>query len=498
MASGKYLGLRGTRLRAAMLLLVIAPSFMLFGYNNGSTGGITTLHSFVSQFPDLDTITTTGSQKSHNATIKGVVVGCYDLGAVTGCLLAIAYSDRIGRLKTILLGLVLSIIALAIESSAYSLAQFIVGRLLIGGAIGTISSSVPIWQAECSSSSHRGAFVVIEGLFISAGITMSEWISFGFSFASSGPVQWRVPLAFPAIFAIFVIPFVMTMPESPRWLARVGRLEEARSVLAALADEDEHSESVNEDMRKIEHSLGLIKGKVAEIFHNGEERVSHRTGLACWGLMASSLTTFQTLCAFVPLFLIDRLGRRPMFMISGMGLSICMAVLAGTGGLKGSGSDAAVVFVFLYQFFYPFGFLGQTFLYATEVAPLRLRVPIMAVANGVQWMSQFVVAQVTPPGTINLGSHYYIIYAVLNFFFVIVFYFFFPETNGLSLEDVDEVFKASNNVFDTVGVAKEMIARGVDFQDDHEVQKGRLGRDNGSSDAGEPKGTEHAQTLEHA
>lgn len=326
----------------------------------------------------------------------GVVVGCYDLGAVTGCLLAIAYSDRIGRLKTILLGLMLSIIALAIESSAYSLAQFIVGRLLIGGAIGTISSSVPIWQAECSSSSHRGAFVVMEGLFISAGITMSEWISFGFSFASSGPVQWRVPLAFPAIFAIFVIPFVMTMPESPRWLARVGRLEEARSVLAALADEDEHSESVNEDMRKIEHSLGLIKGKVSEIFHNGEERVSHRTGLACWGLMAqqmcgisamvfytstifedlnfkgvdarvlsSSLTTFQTLCAFVPLFLIDRLGRRPMFMISGMGLSICMAVLAGTGDLKGSGSDAATVFVFLYQFFYPFGFLGQTFLYAT-------------------------------------------------------------------------------------------------------------------------------------
>lgn len=122
----------------------------------------------------------------------------------------------------------------------------------------------------------------------------------------------------------------------------------------------------------------------------------------------------------------------------------------------------------------------------------------MAVANGVQWMSQFVVAQVTPPGTINLGSHYYIIYAVLNFFFVIVFYFFFPETNGLSLEDVDEVFKASNNVFDTVGVAKEMIARGVDFQDGHQVEKGRLDREIGSSDAGEPKGTEYAQTLEHA
>ncbi|KAF5014483.1 hypothetical protein F66182_14510, partial [Fusarium sp. NRRL 66182] len=158
-----------------MVLLVVAPSFILFGYNNGSTGGIATLESFVHQFPTIDTVNTTGAQKSHNSTIKGVVTGSYDLGAVVGSLLCIGYSDRIGRLRTVLIGLLLSIVGLVLQASAFSLAQFTVGRLIIGSAIGTISSAIPVWQSECSTTAHRGAFVVLEGLCISSGITLSEW-----------------------------------------------------------------------------------------------------------------------------------------------------------------------------------------------------------------------------------------------------------------------------------------------------------------------------------
>jgi MFS family permease len=75
------------------------------------------------------------------------VTGCLDLGAVVGSLLCIGYSDKIGPLRTILLGLILSIVGLAIESSAFNIAQFIIGRLLVGGAVGTISAAVPVWQS---------------------------------------------------------------------------------------------------------------------------------------------------------------------------------------------------------------------------------------------------------------------------------------------------------------------------------------------------------------
>lgn len=178
-------------------------------------------------------------------------------------------------------------------------------------------------------------------------------------------------------------------------------------------------------------------------------------------VMGASLTTFQTFASTVPIFFIERAGRRKLFMAAGTGLAISCAIVAGTGDLKGHGSIAACVFFFVYDFFYPLGFLGQTFLYASEVSPLRFRVPITAIANATQWLSQFVVAQITPPGTANLGNKFWIIFAVLNASFVPIVYFFFPETKGRSLEDIDIVFRHTTSIFDAVAVAKRMTKEQV-------------------------------------
>ena len=420
--------------------------------------------------------------------VLGVVTGVYDLGAVVGSLACIFYSDKIGRLRTIMLGLIMAIVALAIESSAYSLAQFIVGRVLIGIAIGTVSASVPVWQTECSTSAHRGAFVIVEGLAISSGITLSEWIEFGFFFASTTSVNWRVPLVFPVVFALFVLPMLKFMPESPRWLARKGRLDEARQVLAALEDLDEHSDHINKEIAEIQLSLSEVQGSFKELVTNGKERMLNRTLLAMCGQMfqqmcgisalvfytstvftdlgfkgtnarvlSACLTTFQTCSSIIPIFTIDRFGRRKLFIFSAAGMAVCMAVVAGTASSKNSGvAGVAVAFIYLYDFFYPIGFLGLTFLFATEVAPLKQRVRITAIANATQWLCQFVVAQVTPPGTTNLGTKYYIIYAIINAAAVPIVYFFFPETSGRSLEEMDHIFEQSRSFLDVVSISKSL------------------------------------------
>ncbi|KAJ5819170.1 hypothetical protein N7474_004761 [Penicillium riverlandense] len=454
-----FLGQRGSRLKVAMVVLVVMPSFLLFGYNNGSTGGITELPTFVSQFPALDTVNTTGAQASHNAVILGVVTASYDLGAVCGALSCIAFGDKIGRRRSIFCGLVLSVVALAIESSAFALSQFIIGRLLVGGAIGMISASIPVWQTECSTTAHRGAFVIMEGIFISAGVSLPNWVNFGFFSAWSNSAQWRSTIVLPVVFSFFAMAFLFFMPESPRWLARKGRMNESRAVLAALMDQPTDSHEVNAEMNHIHAQLEATRGSFKLFFKGSNQRYLHRTiiagiaqsmtqwcgcsalifytstvfsGLGFTGtpvrLLSAGLVTSFTLSACIPLFTVDRVGRRVLFMVSAGGMAISMAVLAGTSGKMNMAP----------------GFLGLPFLYAGEIATIRMRAPIVAVAVTGQWLGQFVVGQITPPGTTNLKNRYWIIYAVLNAVFVPIVYFFFPETSGRSLEEIDDIFQRSN------------------------------------------------------
>lgn len=93
------MGLRGHALSLAQLFLVVAPSFILFGYNQAGVGGLLSLHDWIAQFPSIDTTTTTGAVKSHNATIQGVVVATFVLGALVGALSCMIIGDIFGRRK---------------------------------------------------------------------------------------------------------------------------------------------------------------------------------------------------------------------------------------------------------------------------------------------------------------------------------------------------------------------------------------------------------------
>jgi hypothetical protein len=99
-----------------------------------------------------------------------------------------------------------------------------------------------------------------------------------------------------------------------------------------------------------------------------------------------------------------------------------------------------------------------------------MRVPITAIAVATQWLCQFIVGQITPPGITNLSNRYYIIFAVLNASFVPIVYFFFPETNGRSLEEIDSIFEQSGT-FSVVKTAAQM-PRQIDHPDmEHIAEK---------------------------
>ena len=146
------------------------------------------------------------------------------------------------------------IVGTAILASSYSIAQLLVGRIVTGIGNGINSSTAPVFQAECSSASFRGAFLTSQGTVTILRVLIAYWLGYGTSFSNS-PLQWRFPLAFQAFFAVCLVLQVIGLPETPRWLVAHDRFEEARQVVSDLTDMPLHDVQVHRVILDIRSGL---------------------------------------------------------------------------------------------------------------------------------------------------------------------------------------------------------------------------------------------------
>ncbi|RDW68144.1 general substrate transporter-6 [Coleophoma cylindrospora] len=454
-------------LRLNLVLLVPLLSSSVAGYDGSLMNGLQTLPQWENYFGNP-----TGA-------LLGLVNAAQSIGSVAILPLVGLLSDRLGRKKVLLTGIVIILIATAIGAGSVNLGMLVFSRVLVGAGGMLTVQPAPLLIAELAYPTHRGKYTSAFWTMYYLGSILASWATFGTqNYASSW--SWRIPTLLQACWPIVQLCGFYWVPESPRWLVAKDRVEEARNILVEYhAGGDTSSALVELEMREISDSINLDRmsqstgwsslvatsGNRRRLFiavflgaaaqWNGIGVVSYYltlvlntigiTSTFTQTLINGLLQIFNFFAALSAAFLVDRLGRRTLFIWSNIGMLIsyiiwtaCSAVNTETGS-KPAGI-VVVVCLFTFYFHYDIAYTPLLISYPTEIFNFSLRSKGLTCELLSIYGSLIIAAFVNPVGLQNIAWRYYIVFCCFLLVILVVTYFVFPETKGYSLEEIAVLF----------------------------------------------------------
>ncbi|KAF1913670.1 general substrate transporter [Ampelomyces quisqualis] len=460
---------------------------MLFGFDIGTIGGVLELKEFRAKYK-IENISPK-AQADLNANIASTLqAGCF-----VGCFIASWFADKYGRKAALQLAGLVTIIGCIFQAVAMGhLPVMYIGRLIAGLGVGGASMVVPLYISENAPRAIRGGLTGLYQLFIATGTCLAFWVNYGSLLHLSGSATvYIVPLALQALPAVLLIGCMSLNKESPRFLAKQDRWEEANAVLARMRNLPISHEYVQAEIKDIadqlEHERMLIAGATVkdllkEMFTipGNRKRALLSIGLMicqqmtgtnainyyapqifkALGLEGNEVKLFATgiygivkmvgcLCFLI--FAADSLGRRRSLLWTSIAQGLSMYYIGlymridppVKGAPVPPAGYFALVCVFLFACFFQFGWGPVCWIYVSEIPAARLRSLNVAIAAATQWLFNFVVARATPNMMATVGKGGYGTFLIYGSFCFIMFFFVWflvPETKGLSLEKMDDLF----------------------------------------------------------
>ncbi|MFD0263696.1 MFS transporter [Kitasatospora indigofera] len=452
-APGRARGARGR------VLAVLIPSTggLLFGYGTGGIAGVLPL---------------IGEQYGLSAWTQGVVVSAALLGAALTAPVSGRLTDRFGRRPVIAAAAAAFAVGTAVSATAGGPAALVLGRFLVGLALGAISFAVPLYIAEIAPPARRGALVTLNQLMITIGLLLA----YAVSYALQSDGAWRLMLAAGLAPALVLLVGMAGVPESPSWLESAGHRARARAAAAALGlpPAPEPPAIVGPQSDGPQGGGPQVGGRPGggrrgggagfreALAEAGPRRVAlglgiavlvHLTGLntaiyyAPTILAASGLTpsggvlgavlvgVCNVAATVMTIALLDRLGRRPLML---GGLAAMAAAAAGIAATQWSGGHAGTTALLLCGFIVA-GAVGPApvfWVFAAEIYPRRARGALMSLATAAHWAADFVVAATFLPlvKALSLGGAF-ALYGAVTLAAALGLARWMPETKGISLDD---------------------------------------------------------------
>lgn len=467
----------------------------LFGYDTGSMSAAL----LQVKRPSGDRACPGLAPQRLSSSQQELVVSFVVLGAFIGAALSGWLNDKFGRRPLLLVGSLVFTVGAALMAAARGLEAMLTARIIVGVGVGISSHTVPLYIAECAPAAHRGSLCFLNDAMIVVGQVAAAALSTALFFAEARD-GWRVILGAAVVPSVMMFLGFLWMPESPRWLISQGRREEAKAVTRLLrgpavrdADVDREFQVTLEGAGEDAPLASAAPSSLLRAFWK-DVRVRRALLLGCalqalqqWGGIntimyygASMLqkagaspasgcfsaeakhdvaTTIlfaaaQVLGVFYSWAMVDRLGRRPLLLASLLGVAASLVAVGCIFSQNAVRQAPVVACVFAYLVCFGAGLSPVPWTVNAEIYPQHVRAQCISVATSVNWIMNFVVAQTSLTLSRALSTHHdkshpdgvFWLYAgisVLGIFFV---WREMPETKGLTLEQISDLFSDASAV----------------------------------------------------
>ncbi|EJG0128031.1 sugar porter family MFS transporter [Staphylococcus pseudintermedius] len=403
-----------------------------------------------------------------NAYTEGLVVSSMLVGAIVGAGLSGPLSEKLGRRRLVFMISIVFIIGALILALAPTMEILVLGRVIIGLAVGGSTAIVPVYLSELAPTDARGSLSSLNQLMITIGILASYLVNYAFA-----PIEgWRWMLGLAVVPSVILMIGVIFMLESPRWLLEKRGEKAARDVMKLTYPASEIDHEI-ENMKKInqiaDNTWTVLKSPwllstiiIGSVFALLQQLIGINAiiyyapkifATAGFGESTAILSTVgigvvNVLVTIFAISIIDKIDRKKLLVIGNIGMVASLLIMSALIWLIGVNSAAWIILLCLTTFIIFFGVSWGPVLWVMlpELFPMRARGAATGIAALVLSIGSLLVAQFFPVLTDVLQvQQVFLIFAVIGIIAMIFVIKFLPETRGRSLEQIEQDLRARTN-----------------------------------------------------